>query len=401
MTSGARPHLAFLDGMRGLAAFYVMQYHALSYVLFDDKASGVSAEALFLLRQGHFGVVLFIVLSGYCLMLPVAKSGELRGGLREFIFRRAKRLLPPYFAVLFLCAVLLAVAVSLGMKPASELFDVRAWVTHLLLVHNLDPQTIVAINGPLWSVASEWQIYFIFPLVLLGAWRRWGNGGALAIGIALGVALAIIFPGIRAACPWFIGLFAMGMIAATVNFRDGSGRLARVPFGWLATAFFVGSYVLIRWNPHWVLQQDGEIPPLVTILPDFLVGIGCQLLILACVRNQELGRPSFWTRLLSSKLLVTLGAFSYSLYLIHSPIQSGLAALLSKVPLPFLSFEPVLFGCLLVASIIAGGVFFLMVERPFLHSRSGRHSEQSNLDVVPIDGSRATCQPARALIEGK
>jgi peptidoglycan/LPS O-acetylase OafA/YrhL len=365
----SRPHLAILDGLRGLAAFYVMQYHALAYVLFDNVAIGVAGEIFFLLQQGHFGVVVFIVLSGYCLMLPAAETGRLRGGFRAFVFRRARRILPPYFLVLFLCAILLAVAVGLGVKPASELLDARAWATHLLLVHNLDPATIIAINGPLWSVASEWQVYFVFPFILLGLWRRWGNPGVFIGGIAIGVALAVVFPSIRAACPWFIGLFAMGMIAATVNFRDRIRPLVRVPFGFLAMACFFGTYGLIRVNPHWVLQQNGEIPPLVAILPDVLVGAGCMFLILDCVRNQELGRSPVWVRVLSSKFFTTLGLFSYSLYLVHSPIQSGIATLLAKGPEP-LRLEPVVYGILLAVSVVAGAIFFRFCERPFLNGPS-------------------------------
>jgi peptidoglycan/LPS O-acetylase OafA/YrhL len=46
-------------------------------------------------------VQVFIVLSGYCLMLPVAQAaGTLKGGLSVFVRRRAIRILPPYFAML-------------------------------------------------------------------------------------------------------------------------------------------------------------------------------------------------------------------------------------------------------------------------------------------------------------
>lgn len=93
-----RPHLSYLDGLRGLAAPYVILYHIF------DSATQITGKplspALFhffgWLYHGHLAVAVFIVLSGYCLMLPVAQSkdGRLRGEMREFVGRRAKRILP-------------------------------------------------------------------------------------------------------------------------------------------------------------------------------------------------------------------------------------------------------------------------------------------------------------------
>ena len=49
----------------------------------------------------------FIVLSGYSLMIPAARNGgELVGGFRRYIFRRARRILPPYYAAL-ICSIAL------------------------------------------------------------------------------------------------------------------------------------------------------------------------------------------------------------------------------------------------------------------------------------------------------
>src|SRR3954462_13179518 len=85
--------LDFLDGLRGLAALYVVLHHAALEVP-GGSLSPVSGIFRGLLRQGHFAVAVFIVLSGYCLMRPVASdpSGRVRGGWRAYLLRRARRI---------------------------------------------------------------------------------------------------------------------------------------------------------------------------------------------------------------------------------------------------------------------------------------------------------------------
>ncbi len=66
--------------------------------------------ATFWLSWGQVAVDVFIVLSGYCLMLPVARAGgALRGGPVGYMKRRARRILPPMLAslgVAMVCSVL-------------------------------------------------------------------------------------------------------------------------------------------------------------------------------------------------------------------------------------------------------------------------------------------------------
>ena len=94
--------LHYLDGLRGLAALYVTLHHA--YLQVFPNPEQVLPVALawgtHWLEYGSFSVAIFIVLSGYCLMLPVAKSGVLTGGAWHYIQRRARRIIPPYYAAI-------------------------------------------------------------------------------------------------------------------------------------------------------------------------------------------------------------------------------------------------------------------------------------------------------------
>src|ERR1041384_5313971 len=213
-TDATRPiRLAYLDGLRALASGYVVLFHALP---------GFSMPHLVgpwrLLKRafayGHEAVAIFIVLSGYCLMLPVVRKDPARLGVdfTRFVGRRAKRILPPYFAALAFSLTLLWLAPVLRTKGTGTIWedslpglDVGAIATHLLVVHNWFPRYGYQINGPLWSVASEWQIYFFFPLLLLPSWRRFGMVGALLGAAAVGYAPLVFAAGpAHVAIPWYL-----------------------------------------------------------------------------------------------------------------------------------------------------------------------------------------------------
>ncbi|RYG91671.1 MAG: acyltransferase, partial [Alphaproteobacteria bacterium] len=180
MTETGKPdtsqdHLKYLDGLRALAALYVVLYHAsLQVAPFTHSATVDVFLRLFTL--GHYAVGLFIVLSGFCLALPIVRGdGTIRGGAWNFFQRRARRILPSYYlAVAF--SLLVIFLFSINHKTGTH-WDISVPVTlsslltHLFLLQDAfgDPK----INHAFWSISVEWRIYFLFPLLVLG-WRRLG-----------------------------------------------------------------------------------------------------------------------------------------------------------------------------------------------------------------------------------
>ena len=91
--------LAGLDGVRGLAALFVVVNHVFlrafpGYPV--DRAPFWAAWFIY----GRFAVVVFIVLSGFSLALSPARHGWRLDGVARFARRRAWRILPPYWAAL-------------------------------------------------------------------------------------------------------------------------------------------------------------------------------------------------------------------------------------------------------------------------------------------------------------
>jgi peptidoglycan/LPS O-acetylase OafA/YrhL len=196
-----------------------------------------------LLSFGHEAVAVFIVLSGYCLMLPVVRRGgdRLPRSVGNFIARRAFRILPPYYATIVLSLVLIATVPVLSRGGSGTIWDdslpglaLAPILAHAFVLHNWFPEWAFQINGPLWSVATEWQIYFFFPWLLLPLWRRFGLVTAFLVAAVVGyVPLAIVTARASAAIPWYLALFALGMGAAAVvhSSRAFRGATWRAVFG--------------------------------------------------------------------------------------------------------------------------------------------------------------------------
>ncbi|MCC2668454.1 MAG: hypothetical protein K0Q72_925, partial [Armatimonadetes bacterium] len=216
-----RVRLAFLDGLRGLAALYVVLFH----LVYQEAMRYGSAlpqpwqVALAGLGRGRYAVAVFIVISGYCLMLPVARTvqGYLPGGVGRFLQRRARRILPPYYAALAICLLLLVLTALYqrggGTGRSHPVVEASNLLAHLLLVHDLRAEWAQAIDPPMWSVAVEWHIYLLFPTLLLSLWRRLGSAIAIAIALGLGLLPHYLLPPAENfdwARPWYLGLFTMG-----------------------------------------------------------------------------------------------------------------------------------------------------------------------------------------------
>src|SRR5437764_404076 len=175
-----RQRLAGLDGIRGLAALFVVVNHVFLRAFPGYPVDHAPFWAGWFI-YGRFAVVVFIVLSGFSLALSPVRHGWQLDGLSRFAQRRARRILPAYWAAL---AFSLAVAWLVVAQPGAGLPDARSVVVNGLLVQN-----VVAAPTPnraFWSLAVEAQLYVVFPLLLFMV-RRW-SATAMVAAVTLAVA---------------------------------------------------------------------------------------------------------------------------------------------------------------------------------------------------------------------
>ena len=367
-----RMRLDYVDGMRALAALVVYVNHAYAQVTAGDfdKLESPWSLARFSMVAGHLSVTVFIVISGFCLTLPViSQGGELRGGVLGFLKRRARRILPPYFAALALCLLLIWTIIG---KPTGSLWDYplrvtpSAIVSHLLLVQDLFATS--RINYVFWSIAVEWHIYFVVPVLVL-AWRRYGASAVVVGALALGFALRFGLSDTRLtrAHPQFLGMFTLGMLAAYVA-RSSELRFVRLrERGPWALLSLLSLLVVLGLTLDWgVGLSESRFHWL-----DLPVGIMTASALTAAAKQPS----SLLHRAFSWPPLVGLGTFSYSLYLIHAPL---LQVMWQYALRPLGLRRETMLACLLTLGLIlvalASYGFFRLFEAPFMRSPERRPS---------------------------
>jgi peptidoglycan/LPS O-acetylase OafA/YrhL len=226
------------------------------------------------------------------------------------------------------------------------------------------------VNHVFWSVAVEWQISLLFPLLVV-VWLRRGLVTAAVAGLgasALGCALTQRDPRLGPAhlaglTPQFLGLFVLGMLAAHVCTARG-GRASRLrdatPWTSLFVVFALGLAV--------ACSALGGFPAVSAHFAwlDAVAGLSAASLLVAICRP---GASRLGT-VLASRPLAFLGTFAYSVYLVHAPLlqlvwQYGLAPA-GRPPAQGFALLVVL-GIPLV--VVAARAFFAVCERPFLSAR--------------------------------
>ena len=362
--------LSYLDGLRALAALAVIFTHAFFCIWRSIPRHG-TAEILYHLLFGHATVVLFLALFGFCLTLPISQTLLLKGGPQVFFAKRARRILPPYYASLGLSLLLIAFVIgpgrafsSLTLWQQSSLVTFKGVLLHLLLLQDIAGNQ--EINYPLWTVAVEWRIYFLFP-VLLFAWRRWGLiwPSLTLTGLsALAGAWACRTP-YSEASPQFVGVFLMGALAAVAAGKPHK-PLAGVPVP-LSLALVI---VVLG------VQSLGVTAYRVwgTCVWD-VAACAVFALLLGTLANSPSGRLRC---ALSLRPLVIIGGFSYSIYLMHAPLLEVVCCrILFPLEAMLASYDVLVsplegFGLLLVIGypliLIWSFLFYLAAEKPFLNA---------------------------------
>lgn len=385
---GGRIHLDFLDGLRGWAALYVMLHHMSMARAGISAQAGLKGLALNWLLYGHLAVDAFIVLSGFCLAIPAARDGHLRGGIPGFYIRRARRILPPFYVALIVFLLIPFIGRNL-FHAGGDPFPFNVIAGNALLLQDVFPR-LNSIDSPFWSVAVEWKIYFLLPL-LLAVWRRGGHAGLLATSAAIGYGILFAVHGLwpdtslAHTCPWYVFLFGMGVSAGLLSFGEKRPNILRVS-QWATLAGLLLAAVLLCLYPITAKGMDDGFNshlPLVDAAVGFLTASGLVLL----TQQYSTGHRPLPLTLLTARPIVAMGTFAYSLYLIHLPVIGYINALLNQIvgeraPAGLQTLLLFTAGSLVILLLSYG--FFWLFERPFLNTRK-KALKRSLEDVAALE----------------
>ncbi|MCS0501121.1 acyltransferase family protein [Ancylobacter mangrovi] len=297
-----------LDAWRGLAAIMVLIYHFIYIVKLDFIYSRFVTNA-------YLFVDFFFVLSGFVVCHAYRdRMGSARqaGG---FLLRRIGRLWPLHLTVLF--ALMLGVmAVNLGGRLPDSLmieagtggYSMQGLLLNAALLNSMGFYG-VAWNGPAWSIGAEFYTYVLFAAVLLAAGSRRLLPVALALSLASTVTLLIVAPAYMNSTADYgflrcIAGFFAGVGAYHLHERMRGRALPAATVLEIAAVLLAGLFIVAAG------MGPDSASPLSVAAPAVFA-----LAILVFARQGGLA-----SRLLTTRPFRALGAWSYSIYLIHMPL---------------------------------------------------------------------------------
>lgn len=122
---------------------------------------------------GHYGVQIFILMSGVGLAVSMAHK-QLHYG--NFMWQRLKKI----YIMLFVSTVLYSFAGILCYRHIPTGNDWLEAMWRFLLIHTIMPGKLFGNNGPLWFIGLIFQLYLFFPL-LLKIIKKYNLKGLVAI----------------------------------------------------------------------------------------------------------------------------------------------------------------------------------------------------------------------------
>ena len=297
-----------IDGLRAIAVISVVLYHA-QFTLFSKK----------ILPGGFIGVDIFFVISGYLITSIILKELVITKNFsfKNFYLRRIRRILPPIFIViiftfpffffLFFPAPLIDLSKSLFF---TLIFGSNFYFYYSGLVYGVEDGLLKPFLHT-WSLSVEEQFYIIFPFIIF-----------------------IIFKYIK---KYLIHLFCFGFVCSLLLAQWGSENYPSLTFyilptrGWELLAGSILAYLNL-FNSNKRFENYGKIFEFLGLgliiyallffddttrhpsIKTFLPVLGVSLIIWFSKKDQII------SNILSSKIMVSIGLISYSLYLWHYPI---------------------------------------------------------------------------------
>ena len=344
-----------IDGLRAIAVFAVILYHA-NFILFDQD----------LFQGGFLGVDIFFVISGYLITSIILKevTNSNQFSFKNFYVRRIRRILPALFFVMFISLIagyfllLPNSFVDFGKSIASAVFFSSNIYFHFTRNgYGLD-ETFLKPLVHTWSLSVEEQFYILFPIIFI-----------------------IIFKFLKR---YILLILSLGFLISLFLAEYYSKTHASFGFYQLPARGFellTGSLLA-----YFELNEIGRNHKLKPILNKICPSLGITLIICAFIffNFKTTFHPSFitlipvvgtgliiWfsnkgeliTDFLSNKFFVFFGLISYSLYLWHYPIFAFLRYI------ELFDNNILVKLCSVVITIIFSIFSYYLIEKPFRNKK--------------------------------
>lgn len=356
--------------MRALATLSIVVYHSW---LAGHNIFGLQGPTV-LSMLGALGVACFFSLSAFLLARPYIAAllaGRALPSWRGFARDRFLRIYPLYAVLAIVFTVFTSAFVIPGEHPATALDA----IAHLTFLFPLWRVTALAVDPPMWTMATDVQFYVVMPLIFaLVAWlvarTRVAPAALVAAVIALGVALGLVFriahtgEAMTAFQDFGLKFMIFGQLPGMFT-AFGCGILAALAWAlWEERFRFQLAAVALALALPLLWMAANAIPP--GIVPyilwnDVLAGAGAASLLLA-------GCLLLRSRVVENPVVRWAERLSYAIYLIHFFVIERIEGWTARFP--GWSF---VVATAIVAYLVSAAIalpLYLLVERPFLQLKA-------------------------------
>lgn len=348
-----RSKLATVEAGRGLAALAVVAFHA------NASARFLGQETYWLLSLGEHGVDFFFVLSGF--IICFIHAGDIGQPARawNYLRKRLHRIVPTLWLIVGLCC--------LALIMRGKAIDPDSIGTSLFLYPSREPTIPLVV----WTLRHEALFYCAFLLLVLH--RRLGM--LVIAGLLGGACVQLVLAGLGRP---ITGLAAFVLSPFHLDFAMGAGialmhrRLAFRPSLWPLALGAAAVGLALAADQAFGMNRQGllDYTSFAATVWTVVLGAAFALLLhgLLCAES----------KITVPALLTGLGASSYALYLVHTPVNSLVQHAAAKLGQGWTHFA------LVVAGIAAGALLHLWFERPVGKWLAGPRRDPEPARSVPI-----------------
>lgn len=316
--NSSKPRYELLDGLRGVAAVFVIWYH-----FFEGFATSPTDQ---MMNHGYLAVDFFFILSGF--VLGYAYDERWKQGMTacRFMLRRVIRLHPMVILSVILGAVAFVVqgCEHWDGTPAPLSMVLLALLTGLFLIPvypgaGADVRgngEMFPLNGPSWSLFFEYIGSILYALWLHKLSNKWLRVvvAASAAGLAW-TALGNQSGSFHLGVGWSMANYGLLGGFCRLSFSFSIGLLLSRTFKarHIRGAFWICSAILAA-----IFSTPYVVGPSASIYNAWF-DLGCTLIVFPFI--VYIGACGTTTDTLSTKLCSTLGQLSYPVYIIHYPVM--------------------------------------------------------------------------------
>lgn len=339
-----------LDGLRAISILGVVWVHT-----WIGTPRFECLESIPILRRGSFGVDVFFTISGFLITTLLLRERDKYGGisLKDFYIRRSLRIWPLYYAVISLYIVLVLLLERGTARGQAFFHYLPSYLTYTYTWFGPRGIEPAAIFNFAWTLSTEEQFYFFWPVVVKWLRRPWAILALLVV-ISLRVAagynlLESVVPAnsllqriiVSVAMPICMGALLAQVLHTPRGFRALHPILGHKYSAPMALVLLLLCLIpfSVRWTPFTWL-----------VLP---------LFIGACVIREDNGL----SKILRWRPLAYIGVVSYGMYLFNTLVVKAVRPALGHIGIRHPVF---VFPFIVAGTVFISWLSYRYFESPFL-----------------------------------